>query len=34
MSKKEKAIANMIFDCTVILTIVGIILAVVVSTVR
>jgi hypothetical protein len=31
MSRKEKAIANMIVDCTVILTVVGIILAVFVS---
>ena len=34
MSRKEKAIANIIFDCTVILTIIGIILAVIVSTIR
>lgn len=34
MSRKEKAIANIIFDCTVILTIVGIILAVIVSIIR
>lgn len=34
MSRKEKTISNIIFDCTTILTIIGIVLTVVILTIR